>query len=136
MIFKQVDSLVNLSGGTGSNSLDTFIDIMTMFDALATEAVNANLNKHKDWKSEPVPIDENEWPFLEGDGYSLNEHQFPYCFNCKCHHKLISQSPGNATASGENRTANEVYLALCCKFSMLKKDLVVHSQFARQPTNL
>ena len=120
LIFKKVDSLLGKMG-TRSNIFNTFIDIMTRYEGLASEAVQASTNKFKAWKSEPMPAGEKERGFLEDGGLSLNAEQYPRCPNSKCKHKFIDQPPGNATATAKNKEILASYMQLCNEFKTWKQ---------------
>ena len=121
LVFKQVDSLIaEARGGTRSNPLKSFENIMAKMDRLADEKVEDNLNKFKCWKSDPMPIGEKDRRYLEGGGIHFEGGQYPYCPNPKCRHTLIDQPPGNAIVREQNRLANTAYLQQCEAFKLWK----------------
>lgn len=122
MVFKQVDTLLSDTGGTRSTSLITFIDIMTRFEGLASEAVSTNMNKHKSWKSVPMPVGEKTRGHLMGGGTKLDARQYPFCPNKNCNHPFIDQPPGNVTVVADNSQTMSTYMESCKQFKAWKRD--------------
>ena len=110
-------------GGTRSNSLELFIDVMERHQRLATNRVEANTTSFKAWKSDKMPAGEAGRRYLKGGGVMLDKIQYPCCPNQNCRHTFIDGPPGNATASEINRDNMSSYGAICEAFRLFKRGL-------------
>ena len=123
LVWKNIDALRTVGGGTRSRSLDLFIGTMTSNDEAAVFAVIANRERFRAWKSDPIPRGERGREYMKGGGVALNPSNYPCCPNKECGHHLIDGPPGNVTADETNRLKLDAYMVLSEEFRNWKKDL-------------